>query len=989
MPLFQRSVDGLFVRFCRTGDPHALGQVFDRTAPELLRVACYLAGNRADAEDLVQRTFVTAIERRAAFAPEQRAMPWLCGLLANHARQLHRERRRVAPVRPEPSADPRDGAAERELQERLASLRAELGEPYAAVLQLHLEQGLNAKEIAQQLQRPAGTVRTQLMRALQQLQRRLPDGFLAGGGLLLLGRTASAASPALLAMRQQVVGAAAKAAATSASALPVAITGSWFVSKKIAVAASLVVAALLGGWFAWPSAAAAPPPAAPGPAPAVAAVAAPPAPRGLEDPAPARAPAAVDAAAEPDFAAVRVRVRWQHDGSPAAGVGVFAGNGRPVARRDAVTGSDGTALLPRLAPGTWRIGAVLADAPVERALEAGAVTEVALVAQRTAVARGRVLDPHGQPVADARIWLSAPGDWSHGHEVARSGADGTFAVPLLGAHYVGARKHGWTPSHTFLVHWRDEAPPAALELRLQHRGGTVRGVVQDERGAPVAFAKVLVGEETQRLLNATTSPTAAKLPRGVEVATDRDGGFLADGVPAGLLTVRAWASGHAPFQGGVDVPSGGEAELRVVLRAGATVRGTVRDEHGTPAAGAVVRWGMDWEFAQRATTADAAGAFALDDLPDGEQQLEAGWRGVRAARTLELRAGATAEWHAVLAPGRSITGLVRTAAGEPLAGYTIVASDSRGDHETTTGADGRFLVAEIGEQVELRVVRDFQVLLKRDGVVPGSQDVELVLGAEHLPTAWVTGRLLDERGGAVGAALLPWHPDAHMSLHYRSDPATGAFRVGPLRAGRYRLDVESADFGRRPLAQFELAPEQTLDLGDRVLSAPGAAEFRVTALGRPVPGGLLFLRRPDGGWTDTLVVEQGRARHGALPAGRLYASAEHEGMVQHAELVIAAGTTTRVDLDLQPAHGATVTLLDPLELPRERLAPQLIVRREDGSFAGLFGPIAPPGPPVFLVEVPPGRYTLHATAVDGRTATGTLDVRAGHATATLELPRAP
>jgi hypothetical protein len=41
MSLFPSAVDRLFARFCRSGDAQALGEVFDRTAPELLRVACF------------------------------------------------------------------------------------------------------------------------------------------------------------------------------------------------------------------------------------------------------------------------------------------------------------------------------------------------------------------------------------------------------------------------------------------------------------------------------------------------------------------------------------------------------------------------------------------------------------------------------------------------------------------------------------------------------------------------------------------------------------------------------------------------------------------------------------------------------------------------------------------------------------------------------------------------------------------------------------
>ena len=91
--------DRLLAHYQLSGDPRALGKLFDRTAPELLRVAAWLCGNRADAEDVLQRTFVTVIETRGAFDPTKRALPWLCGIFGNHAKKVHEQRqRRVAPT---------------------------------------------------------------------------------------------------------------------------------------------------------------------------------------------------------------------------------------------------------------------------------------------------------------------------------------------------------------------------------------------------------------------------------------------------------------------------------------------------------------------------------------------------------------------------------------------------------------------------------------------------------------------------------------------------------------------------------------------------------------------------------------------------------------------------------------------------------------------------------------------------------------------------
>src|SRR5262245_35846279 len=127
MPIRLASPDRLLRRFCRTGDPAALGALFDRTAAELLRVAVWLCGNRTDAEDLLQRTFVSVIEARTRFDPRRGALPWLCGILGNHARRLQERRaRRLPEIERTVERDPADVAADAELLAAIAKLKGEL-----------------------------------------------------------------------------------------------------------------------------------------------------------------------------------------------------------------------------------------------------------------------------------------------------------------------------------------------------------------------------------------------------------------------------------------------------------------------------------------------------------------------------------------------------------------------------------------------------------------------------------------------------------------------------------------------------------------------------------------------------------------------------------------------------------------------------------------------------------------------------------------------
>ena len=72
-----------FAEFRESGDPRALGRVFDSVAGELYRVALHLSGDPVDAEDLLQTCFLLAIEKAERYESHRPVRPWLLGLLAN------------------------------------------------------------------------------------------------------------------------------------------------------------------------------------------------------------------------------------------------------------------------------------------------------------------------------------------------------------------------------------------------------------------------------------------------------------------------------------------------------------------------------------------------------------------------------------------------------------------------------------------------------------------------------------------------------------------------------------------------------------------------------------------------------------------------------------------------------------------------------------------------------------------------------------------
>lgn len=166
-----------FVRFCQTGEPQALGRVFDQLAPELLLVAARLLPGGGDAADLVQQTFVTAMQQRRRFDPARAVTPWLVGILVQHVRRERRRlRRRIDPARlsVQPPEDPAAAVATLEDAEAVRRAVAAMPQPYRQVLQLHLVHGLPVAAVSASLERPFRTVQSQLRRGMQQLRRALP-----------------------------------------------------------------------------------------------------------------------------------------------------------------------------------------------------------------------------------------------------------------------------------------------------------------------------------------------------------------------------------------------------------------------------------------------------------------------------------------------------------------------------------------------------------------------------------------------------------------------------------------------------------------------------------------------------------------------------------------------------------------------------------------------------------------------------------------------
>ena len=168
--------DAELLRRVGGGDEPAFRALVDRHGAYLYGVARALTNNAADADDLVQETFVGVLNGK--FRGEASVRTWMVRILINRAAMLRRTRARrggdakeVAASESIESRDP-DAAAGVEAKLDLAAMLATLSPEHREVIVLRELEGMSYQEMAEALDVPRGTVESRLHRAREELRRR-------------------------------------------------------------------------------------------------------------------------------------------------------------------------------------------------------------------------------------------------------------------------------------------------------------------------------------------------------------------------------------------------------------------------------------------------------------------------------------------------------------------------------------------------------------------------------------------------------------------------------------------------------------------------------------------------------------------------------------------------------------------------------------------------------------------------------------------------
>lgn len=163
-------------------DEAALGQIYDRYRVILFGVLLRILNDRAEAEDVLQETFLQ-VWRRAADFDENRGRPftWLVTLARSRGidrlRTLaSRERVAQAGAKENPEEVISDAAIDAERSEQRGAVNQaldQLPEDQKRPLMLAYFDGLTQSEIATQLGAPLGTVKTRMRSGMMKLRELL------------------------------------------------------------------------------------------------------------------------------------------------------------------------------------------------------------------------------------------------------------------------------------------------------------------------------------------------------------------------------------------------------------------------------------------------------------------------------------------------------------------------------------------------------------------------------------------------------------------------------------------------------------------------------------------------------------------------------------------------------------------------------------------------------------------------------------------------
>ena len=185
--------DRLLVDAVLGGDRDAFRRIVEREGSSVVATCARVLGDRSEAEDVAQEAFVTAYRSLGTWRAEGPLGAWIARIAVRLAVRRASQRKQVVWLDPMAAdadlpnrdrfrtsgagdaVDPAHGVVREERDAMLRAAVASLDEPYREVVALRFFAERSLAEIAETVDRPLGTVKTQLHRGLARLRHALDE----------------------------------------------------------------------------------------------------------------------------------------------------------------------------------------------------------------------------------------------------------------------------------------------------------------------------------------------------------------------------------------------------------------------------------------------------------------------------------------------------------------------------------------------------------------------------------------------------------------------------------------------------------------------------------------------------------------------------------------------------------------------------------------------------------------------------------------------
>ena len=751
------------------------------------------------------------------------------------------------------------------------------------------------------------------------------------------------------------------------------------------------------------------------------------------------------------------------DGAPAAGAEIRLSQAKPASaggggmawgrprndseRQETIAAQDGTFRFTALADTTARLAASLewsdgAGAPtvalaaaldeVEPASASGArAVEIKLAP--TISVTGRVVDDLGAPIPNfevraAREGFSSRSGTGDGVRMTFADAeDGSFVMDGAspGTWRVSVNADGFESREDQSISVALPQTGAPLEFALT-RFGSVRGVVLDPNGLPVAGAQI----------RRVTSGFGNWGRGGGGIETEADGTFTFGGLAAGSQTVVASSDDWAPSEEiEIEVLPGADTEgLVLTLREGGVISGVVRDDDGNPWASRRVTYatggGPVAVFGGESTTeTDASGRFRFDRVAPGKwvvnaspgerEMMETMQSGDRQSAFFELMAKNLTANVEVL-DGMEVSVDLGAEARDPVEVFGTVTRGGEAVQEGTVtfAREGEDLFSNLkrtpigsdgGYRLELDRPGAFVVSVERGSRrnqflmdVASSDEQRMDLG---LPEGGISGRVRDSNGGPAAGVRVTVESNAAFTFA-RFDPRAattdqnGNYEILELDPGSYtvrfgsrgfgpgaRGNTQGSNYGRAVIDKVEVTRSAVTPGVDMEIQGAGRITGVVKDLsGSPVSGATIFVRDKSGRSIDTLSTTRtgasGRFTYDRISPGTYSVSARTATAAAPDVTGVEVKESEDADVELELEDGSML-IITTVDDEGEPVRTQLSVQDKEGrEMTGLLTVdfFRNFGSGISTTEqevgpVTPGRYTVLATSQDGRTVKKRVTVR--------------